>query len=119
VPLKHKRKLRPVPENLKRMRYGLEDLGERRWLARFYGNYETMTGKLRRFSFNVKISKTVSKNRRALAVLMRTTVGKLLECTVPKHVQGETFSNFLSLFGRDWQRVRRMRQYEAGVVYKR
>ena len=113
MPLKHK--LRPIPAHLKRMRIG----ATHRWFARFYGNYESMTGKLRRFSFSVKISKSVSKNRRALAVLMRTTVQKLLEDTVPEHVQGEVFSNFLSLFGRDWQRVRRMRQYEAGVIYAR
>lgn len=119
MPLKHKRNLRPVPENLRRMRYGLDDLSERRWFARFYGNCETMTGKLRRFSFSVKISKRLSKNRKALAMLMRTTIGKLLEDTVPEHVQGEVFSNFMSLLGRDWVRVRRVRNYEAGVVYAR
>jgi hypothetical protein len=114
-----KRKLRPVPENLKRMRYGLEDLGERKWLAKFYGTIDTMTGELKSFAFGVKISKRVSTDRRALAALIRATVQKLRENTVPEHESGEVFSDFLSLFGRDWQRVRRIREYHAGVIYGR
>ena len=67
----------------------------------------------------MKINPRLSQNRRGLATLIRSTVKELLDDKVPEHVQGEVFSNFLSLFGRDWQRVRRIRQYEAGVVYGR
>lgn len=115
MPLKHK--LRPLPEFLKWTRYGVTD--SQKWYARFYGLYDSIDGKIKRFSFQVKINKALRQNRRGLGMLMRSTVKELLDDKVPKHVQGEVFPDFLSLFGRDWQRVRRMREYKAGVVYAR
>jgi hypothetical protein len=113
VPIKHK--LRPAPAYLKRMRIG----ATHRWFARFYGNYESMTGKLRRFSFQVRVSPELSQNRRVLADNIRTTCGALLENNVPEHMQGDTFHSFRDLMLARWFRVRRLRNYEAGVVYGR
>jgi len=113
VPIK--RKLRPVPEHLKRMRIG----ATHRWFARFYGNYETLTGKLRRFSFQVKVSPKLRQDRRALAFNMRMICSSLLERTVPEHVQGETFQSFRDLRLARWLPIRRLRDYEAGIVYGR
>jgi hypothetical protein len=106
---------RPVPERLRRMRIG----ATHRWFARFYGNYETITGHLRRFSFQVRISSELSQDRRALANYMRMICGALLERNVPEHVQGETFHSFRDLMLARWFRVRRVRNYEAGVAYGR
>lgn len=113
MPLKHKPI--PVPAHLKSMRIG----ATHRWFARFYGTYETMTGKLRRFSFQVLVSPKLSKNRKALADNMRMTCGALLEGEIPEHMQGDTFHSFKELRLARWFQVRRLRNYEAGVVYGR
>lgn len=113
MPIRHK--LRPAPSHLRRMRQG----ATHRWFARFYGNYETMTGKLRRFSFQVKVSPELSQNRKALAYNMRMTCSALLERNVPEHVQGETFHSFRDLTIARWFPVRKLRNYEAGVLYGR
>jgi hypothetical protein len=110
-----KRKLRPTPEYLKGMRIG----ATHRWFARFYGNYETITGKLRRFSFQVRVSPKLSQNRKALANNIRMTCGTLLDGNIPEHMQGDTFHSFIDLRLARWFRVRRLRDYEAGVVYGR
>lgn len=110
-----KGRFRPAPEHLKLMRIG----ATHRWFARFYGNYETITGKLRRFSFQVRISPELRQDRRALANYMRMTCGSLLDRNVPEHVQGETFDSFRDLMLARWFRVRKVRNYEAGVAYGR
>lgn len=114
MPIKHR--LRPAPEHLQRMRYGATP----RWYARFYANYETMTGNLRRLSFQVKVSPELTKNRRVLADNIRETVSALLDNYVPEHEQGDTFYSFEELMEETrWFRVRKLRNYEAGVVYGR
>jgi len=115
MPLKHK--LRPLPEFLKRTRYGVTD--SQKWYARFYGLYDSIDGKIKRFSLQVKINRALSQNRRGLGMLMRSTVKELLDGKVPEHVQGEVFPNFIELFGRNWISVKRIREYHAGVVYGR
>lgn len=113
MPLKHK--LRPAPEHIKRMRIG----ATHRWFARFYGNYDAITGRLGRFSLQVRVSSELRQNRRALANNIRMVVRRLLEGNIPEHVQGETFQSFRDLMLAKWFRVRRLRNYEAGVVYGR
>jgi hypothetical protein len=79
-----------------------------------------MTGKIKRFSFQVKISPTLSRKRKALSKLISGTVGGLLDGYVPEHVQGEIFPSFEELlYHTDWFQVRRLRNYEAGVIYAR
>ena len=90
-----------------------------RWFARFYGLYDSIDGKIKRFSLQVKINRALSQNRRGLGMLMRSTVKELLDGKVPEHVQGEVFPNFIELFGRKWINVKRIREYHAGVIYGR
>jgi len=106
---------RPVPKRLRRMRIG----ATHRWLARFYGIYESTTAKLGRFSFQVYVSPKLSQNRSALAHNIRMAVEALREGYVPEHEQGEAFHSFRDLMLARWFRVRRLRDYEAGVVYGR
>jgi len=98
------------------MRYG----ATHRWYARFYGNYDTLTGKRKRFSFQVRVSPAIQRNRRALSEFIRTTCNNLLDRNIPEHEQGETFHTFGDLLRRTrWFRVRKVRNYEAGVLYER
>jgi hypothetical protein len=111
-----RRKLRQVPSSLRRLRRG----ASHDWYARFYGLYETATGKIKRFSFQVRIGSALKRNRRKLAWLMRMTVRALKDRTVPEHTQGEVFSSFRELiFKTSWFKVRRLLDYKAGVIYER
>jgi hypothetical protein len=113
---RHRNDFRPLPENLRRLRYG--ELGERKALARFYALFIEMNGLPRRASFSVKVKRGISNA--ALAFLIRATVQRFKECYVPEHVQGEVMSDFLyDLFNRPWRKVRRVEDYKAGVVYVR
>jgi len=112
-----RKRLRIVPARLKRMRHGVTP----RWYARFYGNYVSTTGKRKRFSFQVKISRRLSQNRRTLARLIRSTcIALKYDRMVPEHIQGEIFPTFLTLLYRTpWFGIRRLMNYEPGVVYER
>ena len=111
-----RRKLRPVPSSLRRLRRG----ARYDWHGRFYGLYETTTGKRKRFSFQVRVGSALKRNRRKLGWLMRMTVRALKDKTVPQHRQGEVFSSFRELiFKTRWFKVRRMLDYRAGVIYER
>jgi hypothetical protein len=89
---------------------------EHRDYARFYGNFTTMVGKLKRFSFQVRAD-TV-RNNKMLYQLIKATCGKILRNQVPVHTQGQTFSSFGELFRRTpWIRVRKVRNYKVGMKY--
>jgi len=108
--------LRPAPLSLRRLRRG----ASHDWYARFYGLYETATGKIKRFSFQVRVGSALKRNRRKLGWLIRTTVRALKDETVPEHRQGEVFSSFRELiFNTSWFKVRRLLDYKAGVIYER
>ena len=110
------RRGRPVPKRLRQMRSEARP----KWYARFYGNYSTMTGKRKRFSFRVRIASRLQRNRKALASYIRIVCFNLKEKKVPLHVSGQTFHTFKDLlWGTPWHRMRRLREYEAGVQYER
>ena len=111
-----KREFRPVPENLKRMRYGVTE--DSRWYARFYGIHESLTRKMLRIGFQVEIDPKLKRNRKALAEMIRKTVEEL-HYAVPEHMQGQVFSSFGELFDTDWVRTRRLMRYGAHVSYER
>lgn len=86
--------------------------------ARFYGLYLSSLGKAYRFSFQVQVAPSMSKER--LSQLIRLTVGRLkIMSTIPQHRQGQVFKSFQELFKVPWFRVRRLVKYRAGVVYER
>lgn len=111
-----KRQFRPVPEDLKRVRYGV--MGDSAWYARFYGIAQSLTGKMLRVGFQVNIGSKLKQDRKALASMIRETVEEL-HYSVPEHVQGQVFSSFGELFDTNWARIRRLMRYEAGVSYER
>ena len=83
--------------------------------ARFYGNFVTKTGKLRRFSFQVKLTANLSGKEKYRIV--RAICGKLLLNKIPTHEPGQVFS-FNELWHQTrWIRVRKLRQYEVGMGY--
>jgi hypothetical protein len=104
-------KFRPLPTNLRQRRTLIESYG------RFYYNYFTNQGRIKRGSFQAKFPQNTSgrnKNR-----LMRFIVGKLLyEKMVPVLRQGQIVTVGELLQRTSWIRVRRVRNYKAGVVYE-
>lgn len=112
-----KRKFRPVPSRLRRMRYGAHYRGD----FRVYGLVETMTGKKRRVSFQVRISSALMRNRRKLMELIRATcIALKYQKKIPAHRQGDVFSSFDELFNTTrWVSIRRLLGYKAGMHYER
>ena len=99
------------------------DLGKRRRVtarqyARIYLNYESAQGKIKRLSFAVKVDPY--KNRIVQYKLMKHLCSKLLRNQIPLCAQGYVFDDFGDLFVvTQWIRVRKVRRYEAGMVYAR
>ena len=86
--------------------------------VRAYGNYVTKQGKNKRFSFQVKIRE--GKNRNVLYSSIKHMCGKLKHNEIPLHKKGEVFDDFGDLLiATPWIKVRKIRQYKAGVVYER
>lgn len=99
------------------MRYGAPYRGD----TRVYGLVETMTGKRKRLSFQVKVSSTLMRNKRRLNELIRAIVNAIkYQKKVPVHRQGDVFSSFSELFNRtEWVRIRRLLTYKVGMHYER
>jgi hypothetical protein len=112
---KYRNRLPPLPENLRRLR---ESVGEGKKVARFYALYTDLFGNTRRVSFGVKVNKRIPN--RALAFLIRTTVGEMKNNRIPEVASGEVLSDFVhDLYTRNWEKSRRLLDYKAGVVYAR
>jgi hypothetical protein len=105
--------LNPTPRYLRALRPTVRH----REYARFYGLYETMDGKRKRFSFGVKISPKLTN--RQLYSLIVATCNNLLDKRIPEHRAGEFFPSFRDLFRTRWIRVRKLLRYQAGVHYER
>ena len=112
-----RKKPSPVPSRLKRMRYGAPYRAD----LRFYGLVESLTGKRKRVSFQVKVGSTLMRNKRRLGELIRAVVKAIkYQKTIPVHRQGDVFSSFKELFDRTkWVRIRRLLDYKAGMHYER
>ena len=111
-----KKRFGTVPSRLTRMRYGAPNRGD----LRVYGLVETLTGKRKRISFQVKVSTALLRNKQKLMQLIRATVNAIkYQKTIPVHRQGDVFSSFKELFGTKWVRIRRLLDYKAGMHYER
>jgi hypothetical protein len=109
-----KKAFRPLPPAI----LGLRLRARHNEYARFYGNYVSMTGKKKRFSFQVTVNPRL-KNKQKYRLIVKT-VGALLNNTIPEHVQGEVFDSFQELhYKTRWLRVRRLNEYKAGMHYER
>ncbi|MEM2111349.1 MAG: hypothetical protein QXX08_05675 [Candidatus Bathyarchaeia archaeon] len=107
-------RFRPVTLALRWLRSG----ARYREYARFYGSYVTITGKIKRFSFSVKVNPRL--NNRVKYRRIVTVCNSLLDKMIPEHKQGDIFNTFAELLYRTrWFRVRRLRNYQAGMVYER
>ena len=106
-------KLRPLPLNL-RKRQKVTPTN----YVRSYGTYTTKQGKIKRFSYQIKVK--VEKNRTVLFKSIKRMCAKLLHNEVPLHKQGEVFEDFgVLLIRTPWIKVRKVRNYKAGVIYAR
>jgi len=104
-------KFDPLPAYLRNLRELISPIV----YARFYGNFVTTTGKLRRFSFQVKLDADLSGAEKYRIV--RAIVRKLLLNQIPKHEPGQVFS-FSELFKMTrWIQVRKVLQYKVGMAY--
>lgn len=109
------RRYRELPENLRQLRQGV---GEGKRVARLYALYIDRFGYTRRVSFGVKVNKRIPN--RGLAFLIRNTVREMKEGRIPDVGKGEVLTDFVyDLYTRNWENVRRLLDYKAGVVYAR
>jgi len=102
---------RPLPLGLRQARPP-----EQRDYARFYGNFLNQFGKIKLFSFQLRIDR--SKGGKLACFQVRTICGKLLQNQIPVHKQGQVFRSLGELlFRTQWIRVRKVRNYEVGMSY--
>ena len=103
---------RPVPTDLSRRRRIAPDY------ANFYGSYVTKAGRVKRFSFKVKVDP--NKNHIVLYKLIRHTCSLLNRKQIPPVPNGTIFDDFGDcLHGVDWTEVRKINGYKAGMLYER
>jgi hypothetical protein len=103
---------RPIPTDLRRRRRIAPDY------SNFYGSYITKTGKIKRFSFKVKVNP--DKKNSAKYTLMRVTCQRILKNKIPPVPNGFVFDDFGDLLNvQDWIKVRKVRTYKAGMQYNR
>jgi hypothetical protein len=81
--------------------------------ARYYGNVETITGKIRRFSFQVNLDPYWNGAEMGRAV--RLVCGNILQGRIPIHEQGQIFSLRELLHFTPWVRVRKVLEYKVEV----
>ena len=100
-----------VPAYLRSLREHISPIA----YARFYGNFVTTTGILRRFSFQVILDAGLSGVEKYRIV--RAICGRLLQNRIPRHEPGQIFSSSKLFELTDWVQVRKILQYEVGMVY--
>jgi len=88
----------------------------RRMYARFYGRFRTLTGEVRGFEFQVRVSPRLS--RKLMYRLITHTCNKIkYEKTLPYHKRRQTFYSFHELFSVPWVRIRRILDYDVRMDY--
>ena len=88
----------------------------RRAWARFYGRFETTTGKRKGFEFQVRLSPNLTG--RAKYYHIRRTVDTIKhQHLMPHHKRRETFPTFRALYATPHVRIRRVLDYDIKVDY--
>lgn len=88
----------------------------RRTFVRIYGRFETTTGKLKGFEFQVRVARNLTG--KAIYYHITNTVGKMKnQHLIPYHKRRETFPTFRSLYATPWIRIRRILDYDVKVDY--
>jgi hypothetical protein len=103
-------KFRPLPISLRKRRVTPVER------AKFYGNYTTKTGQIKRFSFEIIMPEYI--NGKTINRMIRLTCQKIKYFKlIPLAKQGQKFT-FGELHQRTpWIKVRKIREYKAGMVY--
>jgi hypothetical protein len=106
-------KFRPIPVDLRRARV------VPRQFARIYVRLETMTGKVKKWSGQVKVDP--HKNRTVQYKLMKYTCNRILKNRmIPLAPTGSVFDDFGDfLNATPWGKVRRILSYKVGMEYVR
>ncbi len=104
-------KFNPLPVHLANLRRGIAPFD----FARFYGNFVTLTGKLKRFSFQVRMGAQSSGAEKYTKI--RIVCQNLLQNKVPVHEPGQIFSFDELLHKTHWTLVRRIAEYKVGMQY--
>jgi len=88
----------------------------RRMFARFYGRFTSLTGQIRGFEFQVRVSPRLSRG--LMQRLITHTCNKIkYEKSLPYHKRRETFSSFHELFSVPWVPIRRLEYYDIQMFY--
>jgi hypothetical protein len=83
--------------------------------ARFYGNFETITGRIRRFSFQLDLGPYWNGAEMYQAV--RRVCSSILQNRIPIHEQGQIFRLDELFDSTPWIQVRRVLDYKVGMTY--
>jgi len=84
----------------------------RRTFVRFYGKFETKTGKMRGFEFQVRVARNLTG--RGIYHHVRNTVDRIkYQHLMPVHKRRETFPTFRSLNATPHVRIRRVLDYDV------
>jgi len=87
-----------------------------RTYVRVYGRFMSLTGQIRGFEFQVRVSRGLS--RKLVYRLITHTCNKIkYEKSLPYHKRRETFSSFHELFSVPWVRIRRLLDYDVQMFY--
>jgi hypothetical protein len=84
--------------------------------GRFYALYTDNFGAIHRATFQVRADKYMPKMKYHWVAI---TAQKMKEGYIPQHFNGQVFGSFPELHAERWVRVRKVREYEAGVHYER
>jgi len=110
-------KFKPLPIKLENMRIALQNyFASFKTYARFYGDYiDSLTRKRKRFSFQVYLPSDLNGIEKYDVV--RSICNSLLKNRIPLHNPGEIFAHHELLHHKHWIPVRRLLQYEVGMIY--
>ena len=109
-------KFNPKPTNLNDMRNTLQNyFASRITYARFYGDYRILTGREKRFSFQVKLDAGLRGYEKYQDI--KTICDRILQNKIPNHEPGEVFGFHELLHHTQWFPVRKILNYKVGVPY--
>ncbi len=109
-------KFRPLPTKLADKLNTMQNyFASFKTYTRFYGDYRTLTGRTRRFSFQVLLDSGLRGYEKYQDI--RTICNRILQNKVPNHEPGEVFGFHELLHHTQWFPVRKIIKYKVGVPY--
>jgi hypothetical protein len=105
-------KLNPLPKQIEKLR---QYFAPTETYARFYGEYATSLGKIRRFSFQVALDPD-TRGWEKYSIISHIC-NTILQNKIPLHEPGQVFSFHELYHHTQWVRVRSILQYKVGMAY--